>query len=216
MRIAELSRRSGVAVATIKYYLREGVLPPGERTSPNQASYDDTHVHRLRLVRALVDVGGLSIAAVREVLETVDAPDPAVGKTLGTVQLAVFRSPPPTDDPARAAAEEAVATLIDTLGWDCPPDHPAAQALVGVLVTAGSLGHERLVEVLPRYAAACAAVAESDLDYLDGADGLDDMLESVVVGIVLGDSALAALRRLAQVNEALKRYPHPEGASPSP
>jgi DNA-binding transcriptional MerR regulator len=40
MRIAELSRRSGVSVPTIKYYLREGLLPPGERTSPNQALYN--------------------------------------------------------------------------------------------------------------------------------------------------------------------------------
>ena len=37
MRMAELSRRTGVPVPTIKYYLREGLLPPGERTSPNQA-----------------------------------------------------------------------------------------------------------------------------------------------------------------------------------
>ena len=30
MWIAELSRRTDVPVATIKYYLREGLLPPGE------------------------------------------------------------------------------------------------------------------------------------------------------------------------------------------
>src|ERR1700716_801088 len=44
MRMAELSAESGVPVATIKYYLREGLLPPGERTSRNQARYDDVHV----------------------------------------------------------------------------------------------------------------------------------------------------------------------------
>ncbi len=41
MRVAELSRRSGVSVASIKYYLREGLLPPGELTSPNQAHYGE-------------------------------------------------------------------------------------------------------------------------------------------------------------------------------
>ena len=56
MRISELSSRSGVPVATIKYYLREGLLPAGERTSATQARYGDAHVERLRLVRALVDV----------------------------------------------------------------------------------------------------------------------------------------------------------------
>lgn len=31
MRISELSRRSGVPMATIKYYRREGLLPEGAR-----------------------------------------------------------------------------------------------------------------------------------------------------------------------------------------
>ena len=206
MRIAELSKRSGVPVATIKYYLREGVLPAGERTSPNQASYDETHVHRLRLVRALVDVGGLSIAAVGEVLDRVDSPDPDINKTLGVMQLAVFRPPPPVEEPALAEAEQVVAGLIEDVGWDCPPDHPSAAALAAVLVTAGALGHRRIVEVLPRYAAACAHIAEADLDYLGGVDNLDDVVESAVVGTVLGDSALAALRRMAQISESVKRY----------
>ena len=47
MRIAELSRRSGVSVPTIKYYLREGLLAAGERTGPNQARYDEAHLRRL-------------------------------------------------------------------------------------------------------------------------------------------------------------------------
>ncbi|GMA88788.1 hypothetical protein GCM10025868_40380 [Angustibacter aerolatus] len=45
-------------VATVKYYLREGLLPPGTPTSRTQAQYDEEHVRRLRLVRALLDVGG--------------------------------------------------------------------------------------------------------------------------------------------------------------
>ncbi|RAC11977.1 MerR family transcriptional regulator, partial [Burkholderia multivorans] len=54
MRISELSRRSDVPVATIKYYLREGLLPAGERTSATQAVYTDAHVNRLALIRALL------------------------------------------------------------------------------------------------------------------------------------------------------------------
>ena len=64
MRIGELSRRTGVPVPTIKYYVREGLLPAGQLTSPNQASYDDAHERRLRLIRALLDVGGLKVAAI--------------------------------------------------------------------------------------------------------------------------------------------------------
>ncbi|MET1074743.1 MAG: MerR family transcriptional regulator, partial [Umezawaea sp.] len=52
MRMAELSAESGVPVATIKYYLREGLVPAGELTSPNQAQYQARHLQRLKLVRA--------------------------------------------------------------------------------------------------------------------------------------------------------------------
>ena len=41
MRISELSTRSGVPVPTIKYYLREGLVPEGARSSPTQAEYDE-------------------------------------------------------------------------------------------------------------------------------------------------------------------------------
>src|SRR3954469_3247740 len=83
VRIAELSRRSGVSVPTIKFYLREGLLPPGTPTGRNQASYDGAHERRLRLLRALVEVGGLSTAALRQVLLAVDAPVAAVPALLG-------------------------------------------------------------------------------------------------------------------------------------
>src|ERR1041384_6672744 len=89
MRVGELSKRSGVPVPTIKYYLREGLLPAGVLTSPNQAHYDDEHLRRLRLVRALMEVGGLSIATVREVLTAVDTRDESLHNKLGAVQEAI-------------------------------------------------------------------------------------------------------------------------------
>ncbi|GAA0307677.1 MerR family transcriptional regulator [Kineococcus aurantiacus] len=63
MRIGELSERSGVSAASIEYYAREGLLPPGERTGCNQTESAQAHLERLRLIRSLIDVGGLSVAA---------------------------------------------------------------------------------------------------------------------------------------------------------
>ena len=48
MRLAELSARSGVPRSTIKYYIREGVLPSGAPEARNQASYGPEHLERLR------------------------------------------------------------------------------------------------------------------------------------------------------------------------
>ena len=83
MRIAELSRKAGVSLPTIKFYLREGLLPAGELTSRNQASYDERHVRRLRLIRALVDIAHVPIATLRTVLQELDQPEPELHHVLG-------------------------------------------------------------------------------------------------------------------------------------
>ncbi|GFN02698.1 hypothetical protein Smic_12540 [Streptomyces microflavus] len=92
MRIGELSRRSGVPVPTIKFYVRERLLPAGELTSPNQADYGPDHERRLRLIRVLLEVGGLSLAAIAEVLEAADDPEQPVIRVLGRAAEGVPRS----------------------------------------------------------------------------------------------------------------------------
>ena len=116
MRISELSRVSGVPVATIKFYLREGLVPEGVRTSPNQAQYDDAHVQRLRLVRALVGVGGLSLAATKNVLGQIDEPTGLTLDLLGTAHQAVAPDLPGEVDLAPAVS------LLRRWGWDACAD----------------------------------------------------------------------------------------------
>ena len=58
MWMSELSSRSGLPVPTIKYYLREQLLHAGEAVGATRARYDDSHVRRLRLVRALTEAHG--------------------------------------------------------------------------------------------------------------------------------------------------------------
>src|SRR5215218_9481436 len=100
MRISELSRVSGVPVATIKYYLREGLLPAGVPTSATSADYDERHVDRLSLIRALVDVGRLPIARVREVVTALDQPPTSWHDLLGAAHGAL----PPAGDGSMADA----------------------------------------------------------------------------------------------------------------
>ncbi|MGA5895069.1 MerR family transcriptional regulator [Streptomyces venetus] len=63
MQLAELSRRSAQSIATITYYMRRGLLRPGERIMATRADYGENHLHRLRLIRALIGVGRLSVGA---------------------------------------------------------------------------------------------------------------------------------------------------------
>ena len=86
MKISQLAEASGVSVATLKYYLREGLLHSGQVTSRTQASYDDSHLERIRLVRALTEVGGLSLAATARVLQAISAPSVERLGVLGAAQ----------------------------------------------------------------------------------------------------------------------------------
>jgi DNA-binding transcriptional MerR regulator len=125
VRIAELSTRSGVSVPTIKYYVRERLLPAGTLTSPNQAQYDESHLHRLRLIRALVEVGKLSIAETHEVLASIDAPGLSLHERLGKVQYATTPRHEREPDGPSAEAASRVDGLIAARGWQVKSVHPA-------------------------------------------------------------------------------------------
>src|SRR5918998_4989821 len=128
VRISELSRRSGVSVPTIKYYLREGLLPEGQRTSATQAQYGDEHESRLKLIRALVGTAGLSIAEVRRVLAAIDDPPKSMHDLLGVAVLAADGAD------GRRRSHEPVHALMRQWGWpvedkDCPSHEALAAAL---------------------------------------------------------------------------------------
>lgn len=197
MRMAELSAQSGVPVATIKYYLREGLLPPGERTNPNQARYQPAHVRRLKLVRALLDVGGLSIARVREVLSGIDSPT-GIHRVLGIAQRAITAPPGQVDGRHRAWAEERLTRIAERQGWKLSPGDAVVETAVDTLATFAALGQERLVERLDRYAELADRVAEVDLAGVADLSDRETVVEAAVVGTVLGDALFSALRRLAQ------------------
>ncbi|MFI9024973.1 MerR family transcriptional regulator [Streptomyces sp. NPDC053560] len=205
MRIGELSRRTGVAVPTIKYYVREGLLPAGRLTSPNQADYDETHERRLRLVRGLIEVGGLSVSAVREVLAAVEDTDRPVHKVLGAAHNSLT-PPPGVESEELAGAREAVAALIERRGWKAAAGHPAGEALAAALATLRSLGHGRFEEMLDVYADACERIATADLAYVGAVAEVERLIEGVVVGTVIGDAVLSAMRRLAHTDASARIY----------
>jgi DNA-binding transcriptional MerR regulator len=201
MRIAELSRRSGVPLPTIKYYVREGLLRPGELTSPNQAQYGEEHLRRLKLIRALVDVGDLSIAETRDVLASIDSPGKTLHETLGKAQHAVTPTlSADADEESLAVASREVEKLVARRGWQVKPTSPAWDLLTRVLATFHALGQDDLAGLLDDYAEAAERLAEAEVACVLRRPDLESMLEGVVIGTVLGDSLLAALRRLAQAN----------------
>lgn len=65
--IGEASRKSGVAVETIRYYEREGIVPRPGRSASGRRLYARSEIDRLRFVRRCRDLG-FPIAEVRALL----------------------------------------------------------------------------------------------------------------------------------------------------
>ena len=217
MRMSELSTRSGVAIPSIKFYLREGLLAPGERTSPNQSSYDESHVVRLRLVRALIDVGGLSVAAVSSVLEAIDNTDMPLDWAFGRAQRALPGIHlEEVDENVSGRGSREVEALIAERGWTVSPGNPGRALAARVIDTYASFGHEHLIAVLPDAAEAAEIMATADLDAVAARESRADMVETVVVGTVLGDFLFAGVRRMAQEHVSRREFPAPPGARPEP
>lgn len=69
MKMSELVEASGVPAATIKHYLREGLLPEPIKTSRNMAWYRPETVERITLIRRLQEERFMPLKAIRNVLD---------------------------------------------------------------------------------------------------------------------------------------------------
>jgi len=70
VKMSTLARRSGVPAATIKHYLREGLLPqPDVRTSKNMALYDARLVTRVKAIKELQRTKFLPLKVIKGVLD---------------------------------------------------------------------------------------------------------------------------------------------------
>ena len=65
----ELEQRTGVGRETIRYYIREGLLPEPARASRNSASYSEAHVRRLKAIKRLQEERFLPLAVIRSLLD---------------------------------------------------------------------------------------------------------------------------------------------------
>ncbi|MFE6081390.1 MerR family transcriptional regulator [Streptomyces virginiae] len=217
MKISELSRRTGVPVASIKYFLRQGLLPAGRATAATLAEYGEEHAQRLRLIKALTTLGGLSIAATREVLGAVDQAHSSES-ALGAVSYAL---PVPVaaqgaagqeaapESQAQAAAEEIagaeVAQLLADLDWQAPSTSPHVQGLTVALEELRRLDAQYAPGELAAYAELAQSVARLDLERAAGLDDPVALAERAVIVFAICAPVFELLRRLAQEDQVRRR-----------
>jgi DNA-binding transcriptional MerR regulator len=198
VKISALVERTGVPLATVKYYLREGLLQPGISTGATQARYTENHVHRLQVIKALTSAAGLPLQKVKQVLDLIDDPGSDLYSALGqaVASLPPYRDTTATEHP-RARA------LLERLGQVYDPAYAATAQLEHALEAAEDAGIGMSDERLEVYARHIRGIAEYDLQRM-GASDLSPV-EYAVLGTALYEPILLAMRRLAHQDIAATR-----------
>jgi DNA-binding transcriptional MerR regulator len=205
MQISRLADLSGTPAATIKYYVREGLLPAGTREGGNRTSYDESHVHRLRVIRAMLEVGKLSVSAVAAVLAALDDTAKPIAETFEVAQNALSRdavaevAEPSPESLARADA------VIERAGWAHCGDNVGRRIVAQTIDGFAKAGHPLTDDYLDRYAEAAWLHSGADLDAVGAIADPADRTELMVVGTVLGDTLALGLRRIAQAERTAER-----------
>ncbi len=70
LKISELAERADVPVATVRHYLREGLLPEPVKTSRNMAYYPPEFAERIRLIKQLQEERFMPLRVIRDLLDS--------------------------------------------------------------------------------------------------------------------------------------------------
>lgn len=218
MKMRELSDQSGVPVATIKYYIREGLLEPGAHTGTNQADYSEAHLSRLALIRALREVGGLSVATIGKVLHVAAGEGTGIVAGMGLAIDALAEDDLSHIPPEREAEVAELAArfhgVLQREGWTVRPNAAALRLLARASLAAQLLLNDPIE---------CEADAEEILDYARPAMDIaraefsteqstifasgESAIAGAVAGTLLFEPMILALRRLAHEHLILQRLP---------
>jgi DNA-binding transcriptional MerR regulator len=207
MRISDLSRRSGVPLPTIKFYLREGLLQSGVRTARNQARYEEEHLVRLRLIRIFTDIGGANLGSVRTILNAINDPYLPLHDLCTVVHRTLYTEQPVTEDaPGMSEEQASVDKYIDALAWRVAPDAPGRAALASVMTSLHGFGWDCDVNIFAPYAEVADRLACQEIEFISPDATRAEAAATVVIGTILFETALVAMRRLAQEHYSCIRF----------
>jgi len=207
VQISQLSRASGVSVATIKYYVREGLLHPGHKLTERLAEYDESHLRRLGLIRVLREVGDVPVDRIRALVLVAEAGDGTVHEMFAAASEALAPVPSP-GGPGRAVTRQVADDLIARAGWTgVRADSVDRDNLATVLEVVLRYGtHTPDPEEALAYLEVADRIARYEIEHLDAGKGRVELLEEMVVGQVVFGQLLTVLRRLGEEHYSVARF----------
>lgn len=199
MLLKELSAATGVSAASIKFYLREGLLQRGDEIHPTRAEYSSRHVERLELISGLRKVVGLRIDQIRSLIGLIEDSGISRLELLGRTQAMVLGAPE-----GNVPDHPLVAELLVRHDW---PDSPSdARTLLNkTLSDLEGMGLSVSADVVHGYARAADQVAQQDLGTVFDAESRDQAVLAVAVGVRAYSRLLLSLVALAQASQSIRR-----------
>lgn len=203
MRLGELGEATGISPASIKFYLRSGLLDPGEVVNPTRAAYGDHHVRRLRLIQGLRSAVGLGLEDIRRIIDASKGADSSMARRLellATVQSVVLGL-----DAAASQPSPVVDRMVLEMGW--PDEESEARAAVSrhlSAMDAAGVGPE--VTVLAGYARAADLIADAQLSFTDTQDSVEDVILTAAIGMHMHNQLILKIVALAQASHSIHRY----------
>ena len=71
LKVSEVAGRAGVSADAVRFYEREGLLPPAPRSPSGYREYDDSTITRIRFIKGAQEMG-LKLADIGDLLEIQD------------------------------------------------------------------------------------------------------------------------------------------------
>ncbi len=72
MTISELAVKTDVPISTIKFYIREKLLPNPLKTAQTRGLYNSQHLNRLNLIQKIKKEGKMSIGQIKDIVKMID------------------------------------------------------------------------------------------------------------------------------------------------
>jgi len=207
--MAELAKVTGVPVATVKFYAREGLLHAGHATAVNQAEYDESHVRRVKLVQALLQLGRLSIADARAVIVAVEDDTVSLHDAFGVAQDAMVADRDrsgPQYEAALVDVDKFVRRHRLKVRRDAAVRLMLADALVALVGCGLAPDVKDLTGLFDDVVATAVASATAEVATVPINGPRTEQMEHTVVGTVTLDVAHSAIRRMALEHASAKRF----------
>lgn len=213
MKLGELARSLDTTTASVKFYIREGLLPPGRKVNQTTAIYDESHHRRLALILGLRGAIGTSLARIADLVAIIDDPEAGqldvleAAQTIGVEgrgeegsrSVPGARTGSGDADAGAADASAAVARIIDEQDW---PDVPsrARAAVERRLARVRTHGVDLDPQTLSRIAAAVASIGVMGLEV---SGTRDEAALGVAVGTYEVSQLVVDMLSLAQTSHSV-------------